>query len=164
MKHLLLLLFLTLSSVAFSQIIDNNQTPKSGLIDLSDGSIATSMLLRNTVSGRQVRMWYGSDSVGLGPNKYRMYVNLGAFTEPNTWEMFDVSGHSENETGVYYSFKIDSADIYIGSVFYRQYIEQKAKMKIYLDVPNSAGAGRRLIYNDIDNLIWNENKRWKKAL
>jgi hypothetical protein len=164
MKYVLLCLIIV-SNIAFCQITDNTKSlQKKGFIDLEDGSVATSLLIRNTVSSKQYRIWYGSDSVGLGPNKYRCFVNLGAFAEANTWEMFDVSGRSENETGVYNTYKTDSSLIYVGSNLYRQFIEYKAKMKIYVDAPNSAGPGRRLIYNDILNLNYIENKRWKKAL
>ncbi len=133
-------------------------------IDQPDG-IFTNMVIRNTTSGEILRLWIGGDTTDTGPNKYKMYVIKGTFSGVNDWRMFDVEGARYLDENLYGITQIDSSTTQvINSVTYRVYIQKFAISKISLGDQDSAGTGRRLIFNYPTNWVFTEQKRWKKKI
>lgn len=133
-------------------------------IDQPDG-IFSNIVIRNTTSGEILRLWIGGDTTDTGPNKFKMYVNKGAFSGVNDWRMFDVEGARYQDENLYGVTVIDSSTTQvISSVTYRIYIQKFAISKISLGDQDSAGTGRRLIFNYPANWVFVEQKRWKKKI
>lgn len=133
-------------------------------IDQSDG-IFTNMVIRNTTSGEILRLWIGGDTTDTGPNKYKMYVIKGAWSGINDWRMFDVEGTKYLDQNLYGITKIDSSTTeVINSITYKVYIQKFAISKISIGDQDSAGTGRRLIFNYPTNWVFTEQKRWKKKI
>lgn len=145
---------------------------KLGVVDFFRGNPSGRVLVN--INGRDVvPIWLTTDTIKIANNTnnyvlpFVYYDSLRTLT--NEWYQYEFADYYKEDKAFVYT-KLDSANIVVGGVNYREYVESTAKAKYKIGFKNSAGQGRRILQdknyssNPIVQYVFIERRRWKKSI